>query len=1124
MLPNGREEERLAAIVTDVLGIERIHRDDSLFAHGGHSLAASRVAARVIEEFGVAVAFAQFLREPTVAGLTRLVAEARPTGQTSLASAAEHPLTSLQRHMWALRQISAAAQVTTVAERLLVRGVTDSSAFRRALDRLVERHEMLRTAIEPGPDGVPVGRVRPPAPVQVSEVDGRDDSADEVRRTFAAQAFDLAADVPLLRALLLHGADGPDTTEVVVVVDHLAFDGASLGALMVELAQELAGEEVAAPPVRFADGVHMMERSPDEAAVAGYWRTELAGVVPPYDLPGEARNGPVRHHGARVTRIVEPDLVAAVGAFAGRHAVTAFAAYAAAMAVVLDGLTGRPDHLLGVPAVVRDRPGTERIIGPLLDMLPVRVDLCDDPDFAEAARRALGATHRALAHRPIAVSDLLRLSGVQRPPGAPLTPVVLSPQPPDVPVAVSRGTVRVELLGAMDTGAAQNELTVYVNPTVTGTQLIAEYDTDRFDAPAMEAFLGRLLRVLAGGVAAPERRISSFELVDVAEREWLLAAGDGGPLPADVPRTVVHAILAQATARPDAVAVVGRAGTQTYAELVAVANRIAALLRARGVTPGEPVGACLPRDHLLPAALLGVLLAGCAYLPLEADLPPERLRYLVGSGGVRYALVSPATATQLTGMSTVELVEVGDQAGASDAPLAEQLPEPDQLAYVLYTSGSTGRPKGVEITHASLAAYLAAMRGIPGYGREDVFLAVAPLSFDLSCFEIWCALAVGARTVVVDRATAVDGPALVAVADSAGVTAMLVTPATLRLFSAAGWKGGPAAKVISAGEVLDAGLAADLLTRTGQLWNGYGPTEATVTVTAQRVAPPLSDPVPIGRPTPGDRLYVLDTRGRLAPPGVPGELWIGGAGVARGYRNQPELTAAAFTDDSYVPGGRRYRTGDLVRWRADGALEYLGRRDHQVKLRGYRIELAEIESVLREHPSVRDALVAVERAGTPDAFLVAHLIGEAPRPAAVPTADIEAYARQRLPGYMVPLRWNRLDEVPLTSAGKVDRRALPVLGQAGADFVAPRTEVERFVAELWADVLGVDAVGLGDDFFALGGHSLAATRVTSRIAERLDCPLPVALLFDEPVLGGYAAEVERLLLAQLDAEDEAVRS
>ncbi|MFE3453772.1 amino acid adenylation domain-containing protein [Nonomuraea sp. NPDC059194] len=1070
-------ERHLADLVGAVLGVERVGRHDHFTDLGGHSLAAARVCAMIERDLGARVALTAFLGRPTIAELAPLVESAEPAAPSAALvrhhGATRYPLTAAQHGMWLLREVSHTRNATTLAFRLRLSGLTDAAPVRRALDGLVRDHEVLRSVIVMGEDGEPVAEVRPPVPVPFEE-DGEPD---------LTHGFDLATEVPLLRACLQWQDES--TAELVVVTDHIAYDGWSNVTLMTALtgvAQE--------PPVQVGD-VALMEKEVDPAPLRAFWAEELAGAAPPYELAGRGGDGPSRFRGARLTRPVPAPTVAAVLDLAAATGTTPFAVYFTALGLLVAAQTDRPDVLLGAAVADRAHPDLESLVGPLVDVLPVRVRLDPDLPVRQAVARTAAATARSLDHLGLSPQERLAVSGIERPRGTMLTPVVLSLQPPNVPVTATGGGLTVELLGELSGGGAQAPYTVFVNTTVDGVEIQLEYDLDLFDRADAEAFADRLLRLLEAALAGPDLPLSAFELVTAQERASLQEWGMGAPLPNGGPPTVAHAVLDQAAGKPDAPAVVDDEGTLTFGELAEMSGRIAAALGADAA--GTAVGVCLPRDRFLPAALLGVARAGAAYVPLEPDQPVERLRYQLADAVVTTIVsagdalaVARETAGEATVLDLADLPESADHAG---------LPSPGDLAYVLYTSGSTGRPKGVEVTHANLAAFVAAMRLTPGVRPDDVMLGLTPFSFDVFGFDLWVSLACGLRMELLGRDEAVDGHAIARRIDERGVTLFTATPTTLRMLVAAGWKGGPQVRAISIGEVLDPALAGDLLARCGEIWNSYGPTETTVYSTMTLLSEPVGDSVSIGGPLPGEYVQVLDQAGRLVPPGVQGELWIGGAGVARGYRGQ---SSPAFAEG-------RYRTGDLVRWRPDGTLDFLGRRDQQVKLRGHRIELGEIETALRE--IVADAAVAVH-----DDRLVGYLVGDT-----LPEDDLRRSLRERLPDYMVPRQWIRLAALPTTSSGKLDRGALPKPDHDTArEPVPPATQAELLVADVWQAVLNLDTVSADDDFFAIGGHSLAATLVTGRLMEALALRVPVRLLFEHPTLNGFAAAVEALLLADME--------
>jgi amino acid adenylation domain-containing protein len=588
-------------------------------------------------------------------------------------------------------------------------------------------------------------------------------------------------------------------------------------------------------------------------------------------------------------------------------------------------------------------------------------------------------------------------------------------------------------------------------------------------------------------------------------------------------RDFVEQVLTAARRNPEATAVAGPDGRLTYAELDGLSGWVAQALAGDGVRRGAVVGVCLGQDQRLPAVLLGAARAGAAYLPLDLEHPLDRLEYQVADSGTRVLVAAGAglaVAAELAARApgdvrVIDLAEVAP--GDGSVPVTEPA-APDEIAYLIYTSGSTGRPKGVEVTRENLAVHLDAVAQVFPMTPHDVMTTVAGVSFDITHLGIWGPLTAGGVCVLLEKTGFADGHALAERLETAGVTILQATPTSLRTLLAAGWQGDDDLRVMSGGEAIDPALAREMQPIVGELWNFYGPTEATIWATAQRLRETDLDPVTIGRPLPHYRAYVLGEDGQPVPLGIVGDLWIAGRGVAKGYRGRPDLTEAAFAADSWHAGERRYRTGDRARWLTNGALEFLGRQDHQVKVRGYRVELGEIESHLRESPAVSDAVVAVVDQGADT-----HLAGYVVWRAAADEAGLRRFMTERLPEYMVPHRWMSLAALPVLPSGKVDRAALPAPAEPRREQPAdePFSMTEQFIAKAWSEVLRVPSVRRGDNFFTLGGHSFAATLMVGRLRPVFG-RVPVRVLFDHPVLGDFAAAVEHVALAQLAGENPAV--
>jgi amino acid adenylation domain-containing protein len=658
----------------------------------------------------------------------------------------------------------------------------------------------------------------------------------------------------------------------------------------------------------------------------------------------------------------------------------------------------------------------------------------------------------------------------------------------------------------VDTATAKFDLALSLTDREEGLAGVLEYSADLFERETVERLAGHYRRLLEGVVADEEERISRLPLLTPAEQQQLLVEWNRTEQDYPAQSSVAELFERQAEERPEAEAVVYEGERWSYGELNGRANQLAHYLRQLGVGPEVRVGICLERSLELVAGLLGILKAGGAYVPLDPAYPQQRLAWMVEDAGVEVLLTQERLLGSLPSLKARVVCldrDWGEVAGQPHQNPGLRL-DPDQLAYVIYTSGSTGIPKGVQITQRALVNILDAASRIVAVTDKDALLAVSTISFDIATLDLLLPLTVGARVIVGSREVAVDGTQLLERLTNSGVTILQATPATWRLLLEADWEGDKDLKVLCGGEALPRDLANQLLVRGEAVWNLYGPTETTIYSTAHRLRG-SGEPILIGRPIANTQTYILDSGLQPVPVGVTGELYIGGVGVARGYLNQPELTATNFIPDSFSlePGARLYRTGDLARYRPKGNMEFLGRRDHQVKVRGFRIELGEIEAVLTSHPDVRTAVVVAKGEAESRRLLAFVIPQRRPGPGAI---ELRQYLRDRLPDYMLPSAFVELETLPLTPSGKVDRRALPE-PEAGArlgrrDVTPPRTPVEELVANIWAEVLKRPQVGIEENFFELGGHSLLAMQVMSRIRKAFEVNLPLRLLFESPTVAG----------------------
>ncbi|HEY0410390.1 MAG TPA: amino acid adenylation domain-containing protein, partial [Candidatus Dormibacteraeota bacterium] len=1181
--PRDETEALLAGIWAEVLGLERVGVEDDFFRLGGHSLLATQVASRVRLALGVEIPVRQLFEARTVASLARVVAaETSAAAQVSRSGAlaaiaavvapalqavprgarpdgrVEAPPSFAQERLWFLDRLEPGSAGYNVPAALRLDGPLVFAALSSALSSVVARHEALRTTFaEAG--GRPLQVI---APAVVAEEDAgslpeidlsglpdgrRDEVALALAGEEAARPFDLARG-PLVRTALLRS--GGESHLLLLTLHHIVTDGWSMGILVREVGEvygaRLAGRrpDLPALPLQYADyAVWQRGWLAGEvlAAQLSWWRERLAGrpAMPPLlelptDRPRPAVQGTA---GGSVPVHLPAPLVEGLRRLGERENASLFMVLLAGFQALLARHAGQEQVVVGTPVANRTHREIEPLIGFFVNTLALPGDLAGDPSFSALLSRARETALGAYAHQELPLEKLVsELAPDRSLAHAPLFQALLVLQNTGLALPALPGLAATLL--EIPSGTEKFDLSLNLEERAADVAGIANvgdiggtlsYRLDLFDRSTMARLVDRFTLLLAGAVAAPGTRLVDLPLLTPEERDQL-TAWSGTLTAGDPTERTLHEPLAGPLAEvPERVALVSGTSRFSYGELAGRSRRIAARLRALGVGPETRVGLSSARTPEMILCLLGILAAGGAYVPLDPAYPVERLALMLEDSGAALVLAGAGAVDRLPAGTPVLLLEdlLAPVPGLPDAESAPAAALPENLAYLIYTSGSTGRPKAVAIPHASAGALLSwAARAFAPEEMSGV-LAATSIAFDLSVFEIFVPLSLGGTVILADNALALpDLPA------RSAVTLVNTVPSAMTELVRGGQLPASVRTVNLAGEALPESLArAVFAAGVGRLLNLYGPSEDTTYSTQATIRPEDRGEPAIGRPLPGGRAYIVDAGLHLAPLGVPGELWLGGAGLARGYLGRPELTAERFVPDPWSignggsggSGARLYRTGDLARWRKTGELDYLGRLDHQVKVRGFRIELGEIESALAAHPGVAQAAVLARREGTQGALgstglrLVAYVAAQPGRE--LSGSELRVFLAARLPEHMLPAVV-RLDELPLSPNGKVDRRALAALPETleraertaeGGEAEGPRTPLESALVAVWTEVLGAGfstGIGVGDNFFDLGGHSLLATQVVSRLRETLGVDLPVRALFEAPTIAALAARIE----------------
>ncbi len=1044
------------------------------------------------------------------------------------------PLTSAQLRLWFLDQLTPNETSYLIAWAIRIRGPLDAAALQFSLNEIFQRHEIFRTCyVSTG--GEPVQLVTPEAglPLPLVDLTHLDaDSAELEARRLARDEAQTPISLkkgPMLRAQLLRLST--EDHVLLLTTHHICFDGWSRGVFLKELGffydSRISGQDAELPelPIQYGDFAVWQQEHFSGEYLAGeleYWKQQLKDLPTSVALPTDRPRPPVQTFNGKSRPFKLPlALLEKVRRVSQREGVTPYMMLLAAFEVLMVRYTGLDDIVLGTPTANRNRPELEGIIGLFANTLVLRTRLGGDPTYRELLARVKETALSAYAHEDTPFEQLVQeLSPERSLSHSPLFQILFSLR--NTPGGnFHLGDLQVDWFSGSGE-SSKYDLSMYLEERRDGLGGKIEYNTDLFDASTIERMLQHFESLLEPAIAAPGKRLSELDMLGAAERKLLLV--EWNDTAREYPRDLcVHQLFErQAARRGQAIAVEFGDEKISYAELNLQANRLAHALREQGVGVGQRVGLFVERSLAMFVGLLGIQKSGAAYVPLDPAYPAERVRATLEAGGITLLVSTESLLPELPDYSGKVICLDGDlsllEQQSGENP--ESGVSPDDLIYVIFTSGSTGKPKGVELGHRGVVNLLDWMRDELHFGERDVFPALASFAFDMSIPELYLALAAGGTVALAPKQLAADGEELARFLRKHRATLVHATPTTWSLLLEAGFKGENITRCIGA-EPLPAELFGRLMDAAPgtPLYNFYGPTETTVWSTFQRLDT-AADRIVIGRPLANTQVYIVDRDGNPTPIGVPGELLIGGDGVAKGYLNQAELTAEKFIPDTFSddPKARLYRTGDLGRYLPDGRVEFAGRIDHQVKIRGFRIELGEIETVLTQMPTVRECVVLAREDEAGDKRLVAYVVAEAG--AIAETREMRDWVKHRLPEYMVPTAFVVLERMPLSPNGKVDRKALPSPAREVATITGSMANpVEELIANVWAEVLKVPEISQTANFFELGGHSLLATKAVAGILKILRVNLPLAAIFDEPTVAGLAARVQSLMRDDADQMD-----
>lgn len=1131
--PRGPIEQAIAEQYCEILGLTQVGIRDHFFELRGHSLLAVQLVSRLREIFQCDISLRLFFENPTVADLAETIqallhgnaAQETIPSITSVPKDRPLPLSSSQERIYFLHKLAPQSAAYNIPVAIRLEGQLNNLALQQALNHLIQRHESLRTSFFEK-SGSPSQVIESISNVKLDLTDLRHvphdlklerakEEADEAVR----RPFDLTT-APLMRAALLQLTNNDHV--LILTVHHMVTDQWSFAILGKELGQfynTLCQKKpiLAEPlPLQYSDFACWQRQWLTSDVLEkqyAFWMRKLADL-PILELPTNYPRLPEQTFtGTYISLDLTKPLLNKLQNLSATENATLYMLCLSAFKVLLNRYTGQTDIVIGSPVANRHWPSVENMVGTFVNTLVLRTDLSEDPTFRELLNRVRQVSLEGYANQDLPFEKLVQ----------DLAPARTLGSMPLVQVLFNFGNApfeRVKFTGVslgpfeIDRGASQFDLSLSIDTMFSG-KAILEFNTDLFDSQHMELLLAHYHELLKSIIESPDANISALNILTHAEKQQILIEWNttDAPFPRDV--STIDAVEYQANRTPESLAVICEETTLTYQELNEQADQLALSFRRLGVGPDFLVGVAIDRTAHLAVVLLGIMKAGGAYLPLDPHGPPERLAFMLQNSQ------APILISQHNLKKTIpeyqgkfvrldnDLLNLNDDTDQTHPPGSKITPS--NLAYVIYTSGSTGQPKGVEIEHHSLVNFLHSMSRKLAVTSTDIFLAVTPVTFDIAGLELFLPLSVGARVVLVSGEEARDGHRLMERLRASEATVMQATPATWRMLLQAGWQGNTSLKILCGGEALPRELAEELLPRSREVWNLYGPTETTIWSTVQKVHPG-NGPVPIGRPIDNTRTLILDKNSQLTPVGIAGELYIGGEGVARGYLGRPDLTAERFQHNSFGwPEEHLYKTGDIAKWRPDGSIDYLGRDDHQVKIRGVRMELPEIEARLNQMSEIHQSIVLAIETMQSDKKLVAFVVSS--KETAVDIEDIRHHLRAYLPVTMIPTEYVFLPELPLTPNGKVDRKTLVQMRGKPSHHPTPRAlpknNLHRQLISIWERHLDLQGIGIDDHYFDLGGHSILALQLFTDIESLTGIRLPLASLFKAPTIRELALVLQR---------------